>query len=134
MTDDRTFVIAGAGLAGAQAARALRAQGFVGRVVLLGDEPDPPFARIAVSKDCLVGRVQRRALAVCARDWYDAHGVELRTGTALRAVDLGARSVESSAVDGSDRQTLHYDRLLIATGARAKTLPVSGPMRPGCCG
>lgn len=131
MTDPRTFVIAGGGLAGARAARALRAQGFTGRVVLLGDEPDPPYVRIGLSKDYLVGRVQRRALEVCDPRWYIDHAVELRTGTALRAIDRMSRSVEVCRVDGGRPETLGYDRLLIATGARAKALPVPGADAPG---
>ena len=53
--DDRTFVIVGASLAGGKAAEALRAEGFTGRVVLVGAEPARPYERPPLSKDLLLG-------------------------------------------------------------------------------
>ena len=54
-----THVIAGAGLAGAKAAEALRAEGFEGRIVLVGDEPEAPYERPPLSKDYLRGEIGR---------------------------------------------------------------------------
>jgi 3-phenylpropionate/trans-cinnamate dioxygenase ferredoxin reductase subunit len=78
MTFTRTFVIVGAGLAGAKAAEALRVQGFDGRIVLIGDEPHRPYERPPLSKDCLAGKSERGLL-----DWADhwrAHGRPGYTG------------------------------------------------------
>jgi len=68
MTKDRTFVIVGASLAGAKAAETLREEGFDGRIVLIGAEPDRPYERPPLSKEYLRGDagrdkvyVQRRA-------------------------------------------------------------------------
>ena len=55
MDSRKTFVIVGAGLAGAKAAETLRAEGFAGRVVLLGDEQERPYERPPLSKDYLRG-------------------------------------------------------------------------------
>ena len=55
MPDRTTFVIVGAGLAGAKAAETLREEGFDGRVVLVGDEPERPYERPPLSKDYLRG-------------------------------------------------------------------------------
>ena len=55
----QTFVIVGAGLAGAKAAEELREQGFDGRVVLIGDEPERPYERPPLSKDYLRGESAR---------------------------------------------------------------------------
>ena len=56
MADSQTFVIVGASLAGAKAAEALRAEGFDGRIVLVGEEPVRPYERPPLSKGYLLGR------------------------------------------------------------------------------
>ena len=64
MSDSRTFAIVGAGLAGAKAAEALRAEGFDGRVVLLGAEPHRPYERPPLSKGYLQGGAHRESIYV----------------------------------------------------------------------
>lgn len=56
MTDRPSFVIVGASLAGAKAAETLRQEGFDGRIVLVGAEPEPPYERPPLSKEYLRGR------------------------------------------------------------------------------
>jgi 3-phenylpropionate/trans-cinnamate dioxygenase ferredoxin reductase subunit len=56
---DQTFVIVGASLAGAKAAEALREDGFTGRVVLIGEEPNRPYERPPLSKGYLLGAEER---------------------------------------------------------------------------
>jgi 3-phenylpropionate/trans-cinnamate dioxygenase ferredoxin reductase component len=116
-----TFVIVGAGLAGAKAAEALRDQGFDGRIVLLGDEPHRPYERPPLSKDYLTGKSEREQVFVHTADWYGGHDVDLRTGEAVTAIDRSARRV---TLAGGGH--LGYDRLLLATGAVPRTLPVPG--------
>ena len=65
-----THVIAGAGLAGAKAAEALRAEGFEGRLVLIGDEPELPYERPPLSKDYLRGESPRAQARVHAKGFY----------------------------------------------------------------
>ena len=82
MTDEPTFAIVGAGLAGAKAAEALRTEGFAGRIVLLGAEPHRPYERPPLSKGYLQGSAERDTVYVHPPEWYAEHQVDLRLGTA----------------------------------------------------
>jgi 3-phenylpropionate/trans-cinnamate dioxygenase ferredoxin reductase subunit len=116
-----THVIAGAGLAGAKAAEALRAEGFEGRIVLVGDEPELPYERPPLSKDYLRGEAPREQARVHPEAFYAEHDIDLLTGTAVTALDAAARSVTLSS-----GETLAYDRLLLATGSEPRRLSVPG--------
>jgi 3-phenylpropionate/trans-cinnamate dioxygenase ferredoxin reductase component len=116
-----TIVIVGAGLAGAKAAETLRDEGYDGPVVLLGEEPERPYERPPLSKALLLGTAERDSAYVHDETWYGEHGVDLYTGTRVTAVDRAAREVELA-----DGQRVGYDRLLLATGSRARRLPVPG--------
>jgi 3-phenylpropionate/trans-cinnamate dioxygenase ferredoxin reductase subunit len=117
----RRIVIVGAGLAGAKAAEALRGKGFDGSVTLVGDEPHRPYERPPLSKEYLAGKAERDSAFVHPEAWYAEHSVELRTGTAVTAIDRSAREVELA---GGDR--IGYDALLLTTGASPRTLPGTG--------
>ena len=121
MAASDTFVIAGAGLAGAKAAEALREQGFDGRVVLVGKEVHLPYERPPLSKDYLAGNAERTSFEVHDEAWYTAHEVELRLGTEVIGVDRAGHELELS--DGSQ---LSYTKLLLATGSSPRTLSVPG--------
>jgi 3-phenylpropionate/trans-cinnamate dioxygenase ferredoxin reductase subunit len=121
MPETRTHVIVGAGLAGAKAAEALREHGFDGRIVLVGSEPELPYERPPLSKDYLRGESPREKARVLPDDFYDRHGIDLRTGTTAERIDAAAREV---ALAGGDR--IRFDRLLIATGAEPRRLAVPG--------
>jgi 3-phenylpropionate/trans-cinnamate dioxygenase ferredoxin reductase subunit len=109
------IVIAGAGLAGLRAAQAARAAGHDGELVLIGEERHAPYTRPPLSKELLAGD---RTAAECAFPGLDALDGELRLGVAVVGLDAAARTVELS--DGS---ALGYDRLILATGCRARQLP-----------
>ncbi|WP_435154264.1 NAD(P)/FAD-dependent oxidoreductase [Amycolatopsis sacchari] len=113
-----TYVIIGAGLAGAKAAEALRDKGFDGRVVLLGDEHHRPYERPPLSKGILTGKAERESAFVHPESWYSDHDVDLRLGTRVTAVDRSAR--EAVLADGS---RVGYAKLLLATGAEPRVLP-----------
>jgi 3-phenylpropionate/trans-cinnamate dioxygenase ferredoxin reductase component len=121
MSTEQTFVIVGGGLAGAKAAQALRDEGFDGRVVLIGEEDVAPYERPPLSKDYLRGDAGREAIWAQKEGWYEAHDVELRTGTRVAGLALAASEV---VLDGGDR--VGFDRLLLATGSAARRLPVPG--------
>jgi 3-phenylpropionate/trans-cinnamate dioxygenase ferredoxin reductase component len=118
----QTFVIVGAGMAGGKAAETLREEGFDGRVVLLGAEPERPYERPPLSKDYLRGEAERGGVYLQEdTGWYEEHDVELRTSTSATSLDVGAREV---VLDDGER--LGYDALLLATGAEPKRPPIPG--------
>jgi 3-phenylpropionate/trans-cinnamate dioxygenase ferredoxin reductase subunit len=116
-----THVIVGAALAGAKAAEALREEGFEGRVVLIGAEPELPYERPPLSKEYLRGEAPREKARVHEEGFYEQHDIELRTGTTVTALDTGASEVELA-----DGERLRYDRLLLATGAEPRRLSLPG--------
>jgi 3-phenylpropionate/trans-cinnamate dioxygenase ferredoxin reductase subunit len=117
-----TFVIVGAGMAGGKAAETLREEGFDGRIVLLGAEPDRPYERPPLSKDYLRGEAERQTIYLQEdAGWYAEHDVELRASTVVESLDVDGRAV---VLAGGER--VGYDRLLLATGAEPKRLPVPG--------
>jgi 3-phenylpropionate/trans-cinnamate dioxygenase ferredoxin reductase component len=116
-----TFVIVGAGLAGAKAAEALREQGFGGRLVLLGDEPDAPYERPPLSKDYLQGKVARDSLFVHTPDWYTRNDVELRLSTTATGI-----ATDSKHITLDDGELIEYEKLLLTTGSTPRHLPIPG--------
>ena len=121
MSDGRAFVIVGASLAGAKAAETLRQEGFEGRVVLLGEEPQRPYERPPLSKGYLQGQSGVEKVFVHDADYYNSNGIELRTATAVRALDRSARRVELAS-----GEQLSYDAVLLATGSAPRRLSVPG--------
>jgi 3-phenylpropionate/trans-cinnamate dioxygenase ferredoxin reductase component len=115
------YVIVGAGLAGAKAAETLRAEGFEGPVVLLGDEDEVPYERPPLSKGYLLGKEERESARVHPPDWYGEHDVQLRLGAAVTALHPAEHEVELA---GGER--LRYAKLLLATGSVVRPLPVPG--------
>ncbi len=121
MPAESTFVIVGASLAGAKAAETLRAEGFDGSIVLLGEEHERPYERPPLSKGYLLGKDDKSSIYVHEEGWYAENGVDLRLGVRVAALDPGARQV---SLDGGE--TVAYDRLLLTTGAAPRRLNVPG--------
>ncbi|MCI3930538.1 NAD(P)/FAD-dependent oxidoreductase [Streptomyces sp. AN091965] len=118
---DQTFVIVGGGLAGAKAAETLRAEGFTGRVILIGDERDHPYERPPLSKGYLLGKEERDSVFVHEPAWYAQADVELHLGQTVVAIDRAAHTVRLG-----DGTVIRYDKLLLATGAEPRRLDVPG--------
>ncbi len=118
---NETFVIVGAGLAGAKAAEALREQGFDGRLVLVGAEAHRPYERPPLSKGYLTGADEREKVFVHPAAWYAEHDVEFRPERTVTRLDRAAGRVELD--DGS---TVGYDKVVLCTGASPRRLPLSG--------
>jgi 3-phenylpropionate/trans-cinnamate dioxygenase ferredoxin reductase subunit len=114
-----TFLIVGASLAGAKAAEELRAQGFDGRVTLIGAEAERPYERPPLTKEYLRGESDRAQAYVHPDDFYGQQEIELETGTRVTAI-------EPEKVRLDDGRELGYDRLLLATGAEPRRLDVPG--------
>jgi 3-phenylpropionate/trans-cinnamate dioxygenase ferredoxin reductase subunit len=117
----QTFIIVGASLAGAKAAEELRERGFDGRVILIGNEPERPYERPPLTKDYLRGESERGKAYVHEADFYARHEIELLTDTTATAIDPG-----TSRITLHDGRELSYDRLLLATGAEPRRVPVPG--------
>jgi 3-phenylpropionate/trans-cinnamate dioxygenase ferredoxin reductase component len=116
-----TFVIVGAGLAGAKAAETLRAEGFDGRLLLFGEEAERPYERPPLSKGYLRGETDGDSLYLHQGRFHAAHDIELHTSTPVRWIDPPHRQVELAS-----GERIAYDRLLLATGAAPRRLPLPG--------
>jgi 3-phenylpropionate/trans-cinnamate dioxygenase ferredoxin reductase component len=121
MAADTTYVIVGASLAGAKAAETLRAEGFDGRLVMIGAESERPYERPPLSKDYLLGKAERDTIYVHPAQWYAEHEVDLRLGVAATGLDPAGHEV--TLADGS---RVGYTKLLLATGSSPRRLPAPG--------
>jgi 3-phenylpropionate/trans-cinnamate dioxygenase ferredoxin reductase component len=118
---DSTVVIVGAGQAGGEAAAELRRQGFAGRVIILGEEPQPPYKRPPLSKAYLSGAVTEESLYVMQPAQLTKVNIEFRGNSKVARIDRKNKQLELA--DGS---TQAYDKLVLATGGRARPLPLPG--------
>lgn len=112
------IVVVGAGLCGARAVQELRDQGYTEDITLVGTEPHLPYERPPLSKGLLLGKDEVDSVFVHDPQWYDEHQVGLRLGDPVTGVDLDRGRVHTE----SDQ--ISYDRLLLATGASPRRLPV----------
>jgi 3-phenylpropionate/trans-cinnamate dioxygenase ferredoxin reductase subunit len=113
-----TFVIIGESLAGGTAAATLRQDGFDGDVILIGEEPHPPYERPPLSKQYLRGEAPFEKSMVRAAGFYEGHRIDARFGVAATRIDSAGRNV-----DLTFGESVHYDKLLIATGVRSRRPP-----------
>ncbi len=121
MTDQiNDIVLVGGGLAAARAATTLREEGYDGRITLFAEEPHLPYERPPLSKDLLSDPAQPGPFVQSA-DWYDDHDVVVHLGDPVTEVDRAAAVVRAR----SGREA-PFDRVLIATGSEARTLPLPG--------
>ena len=111
------IVLIGGGLAAATAAETLRTRGYHGNLTVVTDEPHAPYERPPLSKQVLTGDADPTTTAVHPASFYTDHDIDLLTSDALTAIDRHTATV--TLASGTD---LHYDRLLLATGARARGL------------
>lgn len=114
----RTFVIAGASLAGLNAAEALRDAGFDGKIVAVGAEEHLPYDRPPLSKEVLAGEKPPEDTALRDAERYEALDVEWELGRRATGLDPDDRKVALA-----DGMVLPYDGLVIATGASPRRLP-----------
>ena len=112
-------VIIGAGQAGAALAAKLRALGHTGEIVMLGDEPAPPYQRPPLSKAYLLGEMEEDRLWLRAPEFWAEHNVDLRLGQAVTNLDPTAKTV---TVGG---EVLEYDHLALTTGSAPRRLPAA---------
>ncbi|HEF4758272.1 TPA: FAD-dependent oxidoreductase [Pseudomonas putida] len=112
------LVIVGAGHAGGRAALSLRAEGYSGRLVLIGDESHPPYERPPLSKGLLQGTVELAGCSLCDSIRLAELDIEHLAGNPVKNLDPPQHRLQLA-----DGRWLHYTRLLLATGGRARLLP-----------
>jgi 3-phenylpropionate/trans-cinnamate dioxygenase ferredoxin reductase subunit len=121
-----TIVIVGAGQAGGWAAQTLRKEGYTGRLVLIGDERHPPHERPPLSKAVLAGQAEPQSTWLQKSEAFEALGLEWRPGTKVTRIDRAGKRLELAG-----GETLAYDKLILCTGGRARTLAIPGAGAPG---
>jgi 3-phenylpropionate/trans-cinnamate dioxygenase ferredoxin reductase subunit len=121
MSSNASVVIVGAGLAGATAATALRAEGFDRDIVMVGAETELPYERPPLSKRYLTGHSPRHELFVHPASWYSDARIDIRLGVAATGIDRTRRHVLTD-----DGLVIPYGKSLLATGSAARRLTVPG--------
>lgn len=116
-----TIVIIGTGQAGGSCATELRKRGFEGRIVLVGDEPHIPYKRPPLSKAYLAGDTSLESLYVMHAPKLEENNIETQCGVAVDKIDR-----DNQQVILADGNKIDYDKLVLATGGRARPLPVDG--------
>jgi len=120
------YVVIGGGVAATSSIEGIREIDQSGEVVLITAERELPYSRPPLSKSFLTGREQAEALRVHEPAWYRANGVRVRIGQVARSVHQKKQSV---TLESGEREP--YDRLLLATGSRARRITVPGVEVPG---
>jgi 3-phenylpropionate/trans-cinnamate dioxygenase ferredoxin reductase subunit len=115
-------LLIGGGLAAANCARWLREEGGDGSILLVGREPDPPYNRPECSKAYLRGQEDRASTLFRPPEWYAEQQIEALARVSVMKLDLGARRAQLS-----NRDTVTFDKALLATGANVRRLQA-----PGC--
>jgi 3-phenylpropionate/trans-cinnamate dioxygenase ferredoxin reductase subunit len=118
-TEAETFVIVGGGQAGAWIARTLRTEGYRGRIILVGEEAHAPYERPPLSKAILTGECEADSVTLLDANAVDDLAIECVIGDAVQRIDRDAMTVVTQS-----GKVLSYDRLFLATGARARSLPL----------
>lgn len=121
-----SIVIVGAGHAGGAVAANLRQLGSDTPITVIGDEPHLPYQRPPLSKAWLKSDVAFSAVGLRPQSYYDQRSISLRLGTRVTAIDRGSRTINLAS-----SESLAYDKLILATGARARRLGLAGEDLPG---
>ena len=116
-----TYVIVGGGVTGVSAVEALRNEGFDGRIVLVGEEREPPYERPPLSKQLLRREIERDAVTLRAPEFYASNSIELRLGERVSRLNIQSKQIELA-----DGNSIAYDKVLVATGASPRRLAVPG--------
>ncbi len=112
-------VVIGAGQAGASCVAKLRQQGFDGDITLIGAETQPPYQRPPLSKAYLLGEMALERLFLRPESYYAEHGIALRLGTQVKALDTSVQTLRIGD------ESLSYDELVLTTGSVPRRLPAA---------
>jgi NADPH-dependent 2,4-dienoyl-CoA reductase/sulfur reductase-like enzyme len=126
MSDSYRYLIVGAGTAGHFAAEEIRRHDVHGSIAIIGDEPHRPYHRPPLSKGVLTGKVNPLATYLRKDNFYEDNEIDVFTGVIAIALDPGAKKVTMS-----DGRMVGYEKLLLATGGKARGLELPGDDLPG---
>jgi 3-phenylpropionate/trans-cinnamate dioxygenase ferredoxin reductase component len=115
------FLLIGGGIACARCAETLRKEGAEGSILVVGREPDAPYARPPLSKEYLAGTMGKDEVQSLEDDWWGENDVELMTRTSVMKLDAGERVAKLST-----KEEVGFDKALVATGANVRRLRVDG--------
>jgi 3-phenylpropionate/trans-cinnamate dioxygenase ferredoxin reductase subunit len=121
-----TIVIVGGGQAGGWAAQTLRTKGFAGRIVLVGDEAHRPYERPPLSKAVLSGHAMVESTYLQKPEAFEALQLDWRQNVGVTAIDRRSRTVRLT-----QGEPISYDKLILCTGGRARSLNIPGANLPG---
>ena len=120
--DSFKYVVIGGGMVAGYAAKELAERGIApGELAVISSDAVAPYERPPLSKGLLLGTEAESTIFINAADFYRGHGIELRLGTVVDRLDVGARTVRDR--NGSE---IHWEQVVIATGARVRTLDLTG--------
>ncbi len=120
-----SILIVGAGHAGGAVAANLRQLGSDAPIIVAGDEPHLPYQRPPLSKAWLKGDVAFSAVGLRPQSYYDQRNISLQLGKRVTVIDRDARAIELAS-----GESLAYEKLILATGARARRLGLAGEDLP----
>lgn len=126
LTKEQTCLIIGASHAGAQLATSLRKEGWLGRILVIGDESVLPYHRPPLSKALLMGDKTPSQIDIMKATVYENADVEFKLGVQVTALDRANKQV---TLDNGE--TLAYDKLALCTGARVRKLEIPGHQLKG---
>ncbi len=122
---DRTYLILGGGTAGINAADAIRSRDSTGKIILVSQEDYLPINRPMLTKDLSLIDEMPDELFVHTKDWYDERNIEMKLGESAVSLDPEKKTVEITS------GTIHYDKLIFATGAECFIPPFEGWQKEG---
>jgi 3-phenylpropionate/trans-cinnamate dioxygenase ferredoxin reductase subunit len=117
----KSVVIIGASHAAAQTSVSLRQKGWDGEIMVIGDEESLPYHRPPLSKDFLSGDKSMDDILIRPAEAYESAKIDLKLGVRVGAINRAEKTILTD-----EGESLHYDKLVLTTGARVRRLPVPG--------
>jgi 3-phenylpropionate/trans-cinnamate dioxygenase ferredoxin reductase subunit len=117
----KSVVIIGASHAAAQTSVSLRQTGWDGEIMVIGDEESLPYHRPPLSKDFLSGDKSMDDILIRPAEAYESAKIDLKLGVRVGAINRAEKTILTD-----EGESLHYDKLVLTTGARVRRLPVPG--------